>query len=104
MYHYVASKKNLIEENRELKLELNELKKNRPFDDMDKKQMSELILANSKLRDGLKEAKINEEYYERLYETEKEDKERRIRKCYDWIRSHNIKANWDEFSEWVMSD
>lgn len=50
------------------------------------------------------EASVNAEYYEDLYNKEVEDKDIRIRKCYDWIRSRNIRIAWDEFHEWVMSD
>lgn len=50
------------------------------------------------------EIKENVAYYEWLYESEKSDKEYRIRKCYDWIRRNNIRANWDEFNEWIMGD
>lgn len=50
------------------------------------------------------EASVNAEYYEDLYNKEVEDKDIRIRKCYDWIRSRNIRIAWDEFHEWVMWD
>lgn len=61
-------------------------------------------LKKSDLRWELEEAKAQWGYYQELYEEECEDKERRIMKCYDWIRGQNIRVDYDEFHEWVMSD
>ena len=54
--------------------------------------------------DKIDEYKTNAEHYQGLYEEECDDKENRIKKCYDWIRKQNIRVNYDEFHEWVMSD
>ena len=59
---------------------------------------------NMGLKAELKEEKINSEYYNRLYEDEKSDKQNRIRKCYRWVKQIKPSANWDEFRDWVMSD
>ena len=56
------------------------------------------------LKKVLKEEKVNSEYYNRLYEEEKEDKHNRIRKCFKWIKNIKPKADWEEFRDWVMSD
>ena len=61
-------------------------------------------LEKSDLRWELEYAKAQWEYYQGLYEEECEDKDKRIRKCYDWIRRQNIRVNYDDFHEWVMSD
>ena len=50
------------------------------------------------------EAKANAEYYQKLYEEEREDKQNRIRKCFMWIKGKVKWANWEEFRDWVMSD
>ena len=52
--------------------------------------------------DDLKEATAQWHYYEEEYEREKKDKENRIRKCFQWIKARNPKANWEEFRDWVM--
>ena len=67
-----------------------------------KKEIEEL--KKSDLRWELEEAKAQWEYYQRLYEEECEDKENRIKKCYDWMRMNQIRANWDEFHERIMWD
>lgn len=54
--------------------------------------------------EDLKEATTQWKYYEQLYEEEKEDKQRRIRKCFQWIKARNPKANLEEFIDRVMSD
>ena len=54
--------------------------------------------------DDLKEATAQWHYYEEEYEKEKKDKENRIRKCFQWIKAKNPKANWEEFRDWVMWD
>lgn len=50
------------------------------------------------------EARVQWLYYAAEFEKEKKDKEKRIRKCFQWIKSRNPKANWEEFRDWVMSD
>lgn len=52
----------------------------------------------------LKEATAQWHYYEEAYEEEKKDKENRIRKCFQWIKARNPRANWEEFRDWVMWD
>ena len=54
--------------------------------------------------EDLKEATAQWHYYEEEYEREKKDKESRIRKCFQWIKARNPKANWEEFRDWVMSN
>lgn len=54
--------------------------------------------------DDLKEATAQWHYYEEAYEEEKKDKENRIRKCFQWIKARNPRANWEEFRDWVMWD
>ena len=103
MYHLITNKQSLIDENRELKLEIMNMKKV-SLSDMERKELTKLMKENMRLEKELKEEKVNSEYYNRLYESEKEDKHNRIRKCYDWIRGQNIRVNYDEFHEWVMSD
>lgn len=51
-----------------------------------------------------KEARVQRLYYADEYEKEKKDKEFRIRKCFQWIKARNPKANWEEFRDWVMSN
>lgn len=103
MYHYVTSKKNLIEENKELKLELMRTKK-ASLSDMERWELTKLIKENMELKKVLKEEKINSEYYNRLYEEEKEDKYNKIRKCFRWIKQIKSNADWEEFRDWVMND
>ena len=103
MYHYITSKKNLIEENKELKLELMRTKK-ASLSDMERWELTKLIKENMEIKKELKEEKINSEYYNRLYEEEKADKQNRIRKCFMWIKEKVKWANWEEFRDWVMSD
>lgn len=50
----------------------------------------------------LYEAKVQWEYYQKLYEEEVKDKQNRIRKCFQWIKAKYPKAEWDEFRDWVM--
>ncbi len=100
MYHLITNKQSLIEENRELKLRVQELEKSESMTREEHQHLQEFF----KIKDELKEAKIQWEYRERMYDEEKADKQNRIRKCYDWIRRQNIRVNYDEFHEWVMSD
>ena len=51
-----------------------------------------------------KEARVQRLYYADEYEKEKKDKEFRIRKCFQWIKARNPRANWEEFRDWVMSN
>lgn len=50
------------------------------------------------------EAKAQWEYYENAYNEEVEDKQNRIRKCFQWIKQKVRWANWEEFRDWVLSD
>ncbi len=100
MYHLITNKQSLIDENRELKLRVHELEKSESMTREEHQHLQEFF----KIKDELKEAKIQWEYWERMYDEEKADKQNRIRKCYDWIRGQNIRVNYDEFHEWVMSD
>ena len=52
----------------------------------------------------LDEAKQQREYYERLYNEESEDKDKRIFKAFQWIKQRVRWADWDEFHDWIMSD
>ena len=54
--------------------------------------------------EDLKEATTQWKYYEQLYEEEKKDKQNRIRKCFQWIKAKNPRADREEFRDWVMSD
>ena len=71
-----------------------------------KKFELELLEATSNpVRDeDLKEATTQWKYYEQLYEEEKKDKQNRIRKCFQWIKAKNPRADREEFRDWVMSD
>lgn len=83
MYILVDSKKELIEEIKNLKEQLSKV-------------------SNPKIDEELNEAKIQWEYYERMYNEELLDKQKRIRKCFQWIKAKYPKAEWDEFRDWVM--
>lgn len=61
-------------------------------------------LEKSDLRWELEFAKAQWDYYLRMAEEEREDKERRIEKAFKWIKGHVKWANWEEFYEWLMSD
>lgn len=52
----------------------------------------------------LEEAKQQREYYEKLYNDESEDKDKRIFKAFQWIKQRIRWADWDEFHDWIMSD
>jgi hypothetical protein len=58
--------------------------------------------SNEVSMEDLKEATAQWHYYEEEYEREKKDKENRIRKCFQWIKAKNPRANWEEFRDWVM--
>ena len=103
MYHLITNKQTLIDENRELKLEIMNMKK-ASLSDLERKELSKLIMENQNIKKELKEEKINSEYYDRLYEEEKADKQFRIRKCFRWIQTIKPRANWEEFRDWVMND
>jgi hypothetical protein len=103
MYYLVTNKQSLIDENRELKMEIMNMKK-ASLSDMERKELTKLMKENMRLEKELKEEKVNSEYYNRLYETEKEDKHNRIRKCFLWIKQKVKGADWEEFRDWVMSD
>ena len=94
MYHLITNKQSLIDENRELKLEIMNMKK----------ELTKLMKENMRLEKELKEEKVNSEYYNRLYESEKEDKHNRIRRCFRWIQQIKPSADWEEFRDWVMND
>ena len=99
MYHLITNKKTLIDENKELKLRVQELEKS------ESKQPVELNSWDiNKLKEELETANIQWSYYLRMAEAEREDKERRIQKAFRWIKGHVKWANWEEFYEWLMSD
>lgn len=83
----------LREENKELKKKVADL-------ELDK----EIRESNEVSMEDLKEATAQWHYYEEAYEEEKKDKENRIRKCFQWIKARNPRANWEEFRDWVMWD
>jgi len=64
----------------------------------------EIRESNEVSMEELKYATTQWHYYEEAYEEEKKDKENRIRKCFQWIKARNPKANWEEFRERVMSN
>lgn len=103
MYNLITNKQTLIEENRQLKLELMKTK-DASLSDMERRELTKLMKENMELKSELKEEKINSEYYNRLYEEEKADKQERIRKCFLWIKQKVRGADWEEFRDWVMSD
>lgn len=109
MYVLVTNKNTLIEENKELKLKVKELRVYCDTLDSENHNLSieveELRKGNDKnLKEELEEAKIQWEYYQRKYDEEKVDKQERIRKCFRWIKNIKPKADWEEFRDWVMSD
>lgn len=109
MYVLVTNKNTLIEENRELKLKVKELRVYCDTLDSENHNLSieveELRKGNEKnLKEELEEAKIQWEYYQRKYDEEKVDKQERIGKCFRWIKNIKPKADWEEFRDWVMSD
>ena len=83
-----------------LRAENEELKKKVADLELDK----EIRESNEVSMEDLKEATTQWHYYEEAYEEEKKDKENRIRKCFQWIKAKNPKANWEEFRDWVMSN
>jgi len=103
MYHLITNKQSLIEENRELKLEIMNMKKV-SLSELERKELSKLIVENNRLNKELKEEKINSEYAQRSYEELLADRRFRLEKAFQWIKVHVKWANWDEFYEWVMSD
>lgn len=100
MYHLITNKQSLIDENRELKLRVQELEKSEWLNSLNFEQTAEII----KLKDELNEAKIQWEYWEGMYDEEVADKQNRIRKCFLWIKQKVKWADWEEFRDWVMSD
>lgn len=88
------------EELEKLKAENEELKEKVADLELDK----EIRESNEVSMEDLKEATAQWHYYEEAYEEEKKDKENRIRKCFQWIKSKNPRANWEEFRDWVMWD
>jgi hypothetical protein len=82
MYHLITNKQSLIEENRALKLRVQELEKSESMTREEYQYLQEFF----KIKDELKEAKIQWEYWERMYDEEKADKQNRIRKCFLWIK------------------
>lgn len=88
------------EELEKLKAENEELKEKVADLELDK----EIRESNEVSMEDLKEATAQWHYYEEAYEEEKKDKENRIRKCFQWIKARNPKANWEEFRDWVMWD
>lgn len=109
VYNLITNKQSLIDENRELKLKVKELRVYCDTLDSENNNLSieveELRKVNEKnLKEGLEEAKIQWEYYQRKYDEEKIDKQERIRKCFLWIKQKVKWADWEEFRDWVMSD
>ena len=100
MYHLITNKQSLIEENRELKLRIQELEKSESMTKEEHQHLQEFF----KIQDELKEAKIQWEYWERMYDEEREDKQERIRRCFRWIKQIKPSADWEEFRDWVMND
>lgn len=100
VYILITNKQSLIDENRELKLRVQELEKSEWLNALNFEQTAEII----KLKDELNEAKIQWEYWERMYDEEVADKQNRIRKCFLWIKQKVRWADWEEFRDWVMSD
>ena len=88
------------EELEKLRAENEELKKKVADLELDK----EIRESNEVSMEDLKEATAQWHYYEEAYEEEKKDKENRIRKCFQWIKARNPRANWEEFRDWVMWD
>lgn len=88
------------EELEKLKAKNEELKKKVADLELDK----EIRESNEVSMEELKYATAQWHYYEEEYEKEKKDKENRIRKCFQWIKAKNPKANWEEFRDWVMSN
>ena len=83
----------LRRENEELKKKVTDL-------ELDK----EIRESNEVSEAEYKEARVQWLYYADEYEKEKKDKEFRIKKCFQWIKARNPKANWEEFRERVMSN
>ena len=100
MYILVTNKQTLIDENRELKLKVQELEKKESLGYGEFLHDQEFF----KLKDDLKEAKIQWEYWERKYDEEVADKQNRIRKCFRRIQQIKPRADWEEFRDWVLSD
>jgi hypothetical protein len=91
MYVLITNKQSLIDENRELKLKVKELRVYCDTLDSENHNLSieveELRKGSEKnLKEELEEAKIQWEYYQRKYDEEKVDKQNRIRKCFLWIK------------------
>lgn len=61
-------------------------------------------VSNEDIESELEEAKVQWEYYQGLYENELLDKQKRIRKCFQWIKQIKPNADWEEFRDWVMED
>lgn len=87
MYHLITNKQSLIDENRELKLEIMNMKK-ASLSDMERNELTKLIVENNKLNKELKEEKINSEYAQRSYEGLLADREFRLEKAFQWIKAH----------------
>jgi len=104
MYHLITNKQSLIEENRELKLRVQELERASHMDEFERKEMVKLMKENMEFKKRQKEEEINSEYEQRKYEELLADRRFRLEKAFQWIKVHVKWANWDEFYEWVMSD
>jgi hypothetical protein len=88
----------LLEEIVQLKTEKGKLEQKVADLELDK----EIRESNEVSEAEYKEARVQWLYYADEYEKEKKDKEFRIRKCFQWIKARNPKANWEEFRDWVM--
>ena len=104
MYYLIESRKDIVEENRELKMEVMKLKQSMLVNAPDREQMSRLIMENSRIKKELGEEKINCEYYRRKYEAEMELREKIVKRSFNRIRQHIKGADWEEFRDWVLSD
>lgn len=89
-----------VEEVEELKKRIAGLELDLAMSEAEKEAMKN----NGVTMEELKYATAQWHYYEEEYEKEKKDKQNRIRKCFQWIKAKNPKANWEEFREWVMSN
>lgn len=100
MYHLITNKQSLIEENRELKMRLKEIEESEQLNSLNFQQTADIL----KLQWELSEAKIQWEYFERLYDDAIQDMDKRIFKAFQWIKQRVKWADWDEFHDWIMSD
>lgn len=82
MYHLITNKQRLIDEVRELRMKILELEKKDTLSVEEHAHLQEYF----KIKEELKEAKIQWEYYANKYEEEKADKEYRLKRAFNWIK------------------